>query len=59
MMLLTGLILMVSRETAGIGLALGVHLGGVFAQFLTMPYESSCMACTGWPSDTLCAGAAS
>ncbi|ADZ70960.1 tricarballylate utilization 4Fe-4S protein TcuB [Polymorphum gilvum] len=35
---LTGLVLMVLRETSAMGIALAVHLGVVFALFLTMPY---------------------
>jgi len=35
---LTGLLLMVLRETAAMGAALAIHLGVVFALFLTMPY---------------------
>jgi citrate/tricarballylate utilization protein len=35
---LTGLLLMVLRETAAMGVMLAVHLGVVFSLFLTMPY---------------------
>ena len=35
---LTGLMLLVLRETAAMGILLAVHLGFVFALFLTMPY---------------------
>ncbi|AXS39321.1 tricarballylate utilization 4Fe-4S protein TcuB [Breoghania sp. L-A4] len=35
---LTGLVLMVARETPAMGVTLAVHLGVVFALFLTMPY---------------------
>ena len=35
---LTGLLLMVFRETPAMGVMLAVHLGVVFALFLTMPY---------------------
>jgi citrate/tricarballylate utilization protein len=35
---LTGLLLMVVRETPAMGVTLAVHLGIVFALFLTMPY---------------------
>ncbi len=35
---LTGLLLMVLRETWGMGAMLAVHLGVVFSLFLTMPY---------------------
>ncbi|MBS9721815.1 tricarballylate utilization 4Fe-4S protein TcuB [Tianweitania sp. BSSL-BM11] len=35
---LTGLLLMVLRETPAMGITLAVHLGAVFALFLTMPY---------------------
>jgi citrate/tricarballylate utilization protein len=34
----TGLMLLVLRETAAMGILLAVHLGVVFALFLTMPY---------------------
>jgi citrate/tricarballylate utilization protein len=36
---LTGLALLVLRETAGMGLLLAVHLGVVFALFITLPYS--------------------
>lgn len=35
---LTGLLLMALRETSAMGAALAIHLGVVFALFLTMPY---------------------
>lgn len=35
---LTGLLLMVSRETPAMGVLLALHLGVVFSLFLTMPY---------------------
>jgi citrate/tricarballylate utilization protein len=35
---LTGLLLMVLRETWGMGVMLAIHLGVVFSLFLTMPY---------------------
>lgn len=35
---LTGLVLMVLRETPAMGVMLAIHLGVVFALFLTMPY---------------------
>lgn len=35
---LTGLLLMVLRETSAMGVMLAVHLGVVFSLFLTMPY---------------------
>lgn len=35
---LTGLLLMAFRETAAMGLLLAVHLGVIFALFLTLPY---------------------
>jgi citrate/tricarballylate utilization protein len=35
---LTGLLLMVLRETAAMGVMLAIHLGVVFSLFLTMPY---------------------
>ena len=35
---LTGLALLVLRDTAAMGLLLAVHLGVVFALFLTLPY---------------------
>jgi citrate/tricarballylate utilization protein len=35
---LTGLALLVLRETAAMGILLAIHLGVVFALFLTMPY---------------------
>ena len=35
---LTGLLLLVLRETAAMGLLLAVHLGVVFSLILTMPY---------------------
>jgi citrate/tricarballylate utilization protein len=34
----TGLLLLALRETAAMGTLLAVHLGGVLALFLTMPY---------------------
>jgi citrate/tricarballylate utilization protein len=34
----TGLVLLVLRETAAMGMLLAIHLGFVFALFLTMPY---------------------
>jgi citrate/tricarballylate utilization protein len=34
----TGLLLLVLRETPAMGLSLAVHMGVVFALFLTMPY---------------------
>ena len=35
---LTGLLLMVLRETPAMGVALAFHLGAILALFLTMPY---------------------
>jgi citrate/tricarballylate utilization protein len=35
---LTGLALLVLRDTAAMGMLLAVHLGVVFALFLTLPY---------------------
>jgi citrate/tricarballylate utilization protein len=35
---LTGLLLMVLRETSAMGVMLAIHLGVVFSLFLTMPY---------------------
>ena len=36
---LTGLVLLVLRETAAMGVLLAVHLGVVFALFITLPYS--------------------
>jgi citrate/tricarballylate utilization protein len=36
---LTGLLLLVLRETAAMGLLLALHLGVVFAFFITLPYS--------------------
>ena len=35
---LTGLLLLILRDTAAMGLLLAIHLGAVFALFLSMPY---------------------
>jgi len=35
---LTGMLLLVLRETAAMGPLLALHLGAVFALFITMPY---------------------
>jgi citrate/tricarballylate utilization protein len=36
---LTGLVLLVLRESAAMGVLLAVHLGVVFALFVTLPYS--------------------
>jgi citrate/tricarballylate utilization protein len=35
---LTGMALLLARDTAAMGLLLSLHLGVVFALFITMPY---------------------
>jgi citrate/tricarballylate utilization protein len=38
MLFLTGLVLLLLRETAAMGPLLAIHLGAVFALFITLPY---------------------